>query len=410
MCCFFAFSIANILHVLVSLNHGKNQPEKSDIAVSIADESASPVKFNLDYLKKQQAIISTAVGNAAVGIKENCSSVSSSKNNPTIDHKRQNTKLFTRQHIIVPVSRFKIVKSASDVQVCSLKSISDCKSHTSNEVVPSQNLNFAVVSTPSQQTASTFQVIAAKNHSSDCRPLPAEKLVHNQLNSKSVKMLINPSNARARLSAFTPQDQQTPQKPQTVKLFKVQLTGKSAVMQPTPTLNAQNFVKLDFPSLAQAKSSVPSTTAIKKVQNRGGKPLTRRNSSVVTNLVTRLEKQGYSTSDDSALLKRPALDVVSNLPGYLPKVSSACLNVPIYIRLYLLIIRQNLFTYMTSLSFSSILDLLDLSRHHLFLSNVNSLGTLLYLQSLCSRMLASFILMYVVFYINIIRNFLILSN
>ena len=317
---------------LGSLNPINNEQVKNNLSNSCNFENASPVKLNLEYLKKQQAIISNAVGNAVEAINNTSGFATSSKTNKDV---QQSTKLSSRQHILVPLSQIKMVRTTEPKQTALVeeKAPSCATSQHSEEVLKPQNFTFSMPLN-SQPTASTFQLVASAGpvlKSGPVSTVPVAQTVQNH-SKKAVKMLINPSKPQSSLSAFAPQER-TPQKQQTVKLFKVQLTGKSSQNPPTPALNTQNFVKLDIQNLSH--SHKPATTMFKRVAKTGGKPLTRRNSSVVTNLVTRLEN--YSTKDDSILAKRPALDALSNLPGCVPKVSRACLSSPIYLRFKLVV-------------------------------------------------------------------------
>ena len=296
----------------------------------------SPVKVNLDYLQKQQAMISTAVDNAAGGLKEMREPRQDAAAKQKLNRSITGTKSETREkskHILVPVHRIKFVKTADpkkfELEQRACKDISVCENSKHNNSLVNTNFthdDVQCVAKPQQSQAIKISPFAGSLENL-CAPLakPVEKLAQLQAN-KAVKMLINPSNTSSRFSAVSAQEN-TPLKSnsQTLKLFKVQLSGKSALMQPTPTVPAsnRNFVKLDIQNLNFAEQP-KSSTLFKRVSKPSGKPLTRRNSSVVTNLVTRLEKQGYtgSSNDDLVLVKRPVVDVLSqNSEENLRKVS-----------------------------------------------------------------------------------------
>ena len=299
--------------VLFSGRLGTGTPKsKSASNLSLSNGSESPVKINLDYLKQQQAIISSAVDSAAEGVKGgiHSSSVGNCSNRERfleMKSRSQGEPPSSSPPVLLPLSHIKIVKASTPVNESNIK----VKQTNLKPIQLDSKLFFAVSNkhTGNCDTKNSCTLTSQCTVISTAEPTKPKTVVSSQTN-KPIKMLINSSNNMSRISACSSQGPggDSNAKPSTLKLYKVQLTGKSAMMQPTTSASNQNFVKLELSKLRAVESKASTQLRVAKSTS-----LIRRNSSVVTNLVTRLEKQGYGTKDDMAVASRRSLDELAGM-------------------------------------------------------------------------------------------------
>ena len=290
-------------------------------ASCIDDKTSSPVKIDLDYLNEQRIIISNAVDNATDCLNKDGPSYDERNVGPT----RQQTLRSCRSSAtsktvsseakrpLVSVPHLKVLKTTGRVNV-GIKT----NSSTPNPVFKVSSCNSEPFSTNVCNDAGKSEKNALEDlqaikltpiERSDQQVIHIKPPVVQGHKSKAVKVLINPSSAAsARFSVCTAQEKQkeTIIGPKPPKLFKVKLTGQSTLIKPSLLSNKQNFVKLDLNNLSKLDASTSTSSVFKRMPK--SKPFARHNSSVVTNLVTRLEEQGCRSVDDSVLPRRSAFD------------------------------------------------------------------------------------------------------
>lgn len=276
---------------------------------SYIDGQSSPVKIDLDYLHKQQMIISNAVDCATDCMNDDNLSTSTPKAGSV---NQLATPAFSASDSSNgPISQLKVLKSSNQINI---------DNRTARISMNQSSLNYfgtagKTLSGPEKSSIQNLRTIKLTPiERADKQIIHIKPPVFQGHKSKAVKVLLNPSSSSS-VSRFSvcsaekkPKEKENDQKP--AKLFKVKLTGQSNLIQPLTLGSQKNFVKLDVNNLSTADGHVKSSTAFKRLPK--SKPLIRHNSSVVTNLVTRLEQQAPRSSDDSVLFKRRTIDDESN--------------------------------------------------------------------------------------------------
>ncbi|CAK8683411.1 unnamed protein product [Clavelina lepadiformis] len=277
-------------------------------SLTCKDLALSPVTVNLDYLKEQQDVISETVEVTRAGetklnnnIIKNIFASSEKKIPSSQGPKHAQSR---NDHILVPVSNIQFVDPRKLIKG-KVIATSSCKKsernlsselHTLGYMEKVSKSNGVAGKMPHNKVSKVKYLIPVGADEKPIKLLPSVSQ-RNQLVKlqprKAFKIVINPSHIPGQLSSLSAQADK-----ENLRSNVKQEQPKSNTIRIMQPKTDQSFVKLEVKESPEQTKKLSS--ALLNSKPSMGNSISR-SSSVVTNLVTRLEKQGYCSAANSVV-------------------------------------------------------------------------------------------------------------